>query len=287
MKLTDWLKQVILPIVEKPEDAELFLAASDLKAVEVSEDMQKAFNSKYMTRERALTDESILKEVNKSARGLILDLVDARLKKLAPLLSEDDQKLLLAESNTLNKFDILASSIQNGSKNEDVKKVSEVFRKKEAEYNEKISALEDTLKQKDANFGKQIKDVKLDYALRTMVAGFELAPEFSSDEHKNFLAESTIHSLKQNYKVEFDEKDERVLHLRKEVDGATTDVYEGANIKVTLTDVLKKKYEPYLKKSAGDGKTGEQKKPDEKKKQSLPTDRPITLRDRMAASAGE
>lgn len=282
MKLNDWLRTILVTLVEKPEDADLFLAASDLKNVEVSEDMQKAFGEKYLTRDRALSDEKIITELSKKARGQILDMVDQRMKKIIPLLPEDDQKLLNLESSSLNKLELLANSIPSLSKNEDVKKASETFRQKEADLREKISSLEDTVKQKDANFDKQIKEVKLDYVLRTMVAGFELAPEFSTEEHKNFLAESTIHSLKSNYKIEFDEKDERVLHLRKEVNGATTDVYEGNNVKVTLNDVLKKKYEPYLKKSTGKGDGKEDKNP-EKKKQVIPTDRPLTLREKMAA----
>lgn len=284
MKLTEWLKTVLLPVVEKPEDADLILAASDLKAVEIPEEIQKAFGEKYLTRERAMSDEKIIRELDKKAKGQILDMVDARVKKIIPLLSEEDQKLLALESSSLNKLEILANAIPNLSKNEDVKKASEVFRKKEAELHEKISSLEASVKQKDANFDKQIKDVKLDYALRTMLANFELAPEFSSEKHKNFLADSTIHFLKSNYKVEFDEKDERVLHLRKEVNGATTDVYEG-NVKQTLTDVLKKEYEPYLKKSEGAGK-GDKQNPEPRKQQQLPTDRSLTLREKMAAANG-
>lgn len=284
MKLNDWLKQVLTPLFKTPEEADLFLSASDLKAVEVPEDIQASFSEKYLTRDRALSDEKILNDLNKKARGLILDLVDARVKKIVPLLSDDDQKLLALETNSLTKLELLANAIPNLSKNDDVKKASEAFRHKETELREKISSLEDTVKKKDANFDKQIKDVKLDYALRSLVANFELAPEFANEEQRNFLAESTIHSLKQNYKVEFDEKDERVLHLRKEVEGATTDVYEG-NTKVTLTDVLKKKYEPFLKKSTGGNGNGGQPQPERKQKQQLPTDRPLTLRDKMAAAA--
>lgn len=283
MKLTEWLKTILVSVVEKPEDADLFLSASDLKAVEVPDDIQKAFNERYLTRDRAMSDEKIIRELDKKAKGQILDMVDARVKKIVPLLSEEDQKLLALESSSLNKLEILANAIPNLSKNDDVKKASEAFRKKEADLHEKISLLEDQIKKKDANFDKQIKDVKLDYALRTKVAAFELAPEFNDEEHRNFLADSAIHSLKQSYKVEFDDKDERVLHLRKEVDGATTDVYEG-NTKVTLDDVLKKKYEKFLKKSSGSGSEQGKPNPEQRRKQELPTDRPLTLREKMAAA---
>lgn len=284
MKLTEWLKTILVSVVEKPEDADLFLSASDLKAVEVPDDIQKAFNERYLTRDRAMSDEKIIRELDKKAKGQILDMVDARVKKIVPLLSEEDQKLLALESSSLNKLEILANAIPNLSKNDDVKKASEVFRKKEADLHEKISLLEDQIKKKDANFDKQIKDVKLDYVLRTKVAGFDLAPEFSDEEHRNFLADSTIHFLKSNYKVEFDDKDERVLHLRKEVDGAITDVYEGNNIKVTLDDVLKKRYEKFLKKSSGSGSDQGKPNPEPRKRQELPTDKPLTLREKMAAA---
>lgn len=287
MKLTEWLKGIISPLVDKPEDADLFLSASDLKAVDVTDEMVKAFNQKYLTRERAVTDDDIIKKLGVDARGRVFDSVDNKLKKVLAKLSQEDRDAIDAEKNTLLKFDLLEKAIDNiGSKPDDVKKLNETFRTKETEFREKISALEDTLKQKDANFGKEIKGVKLDYALRSLVAGFDLAPEFSDEKRKTFLAESTIDYLKKNFKLEFDDKDERVIHLRKEVDGLTTDVFEGNNIKVTLNDVLKKEYEPYLKKSNGSGNGKEHTNPqNQPRKQELPTDRPVTLKERMQADA--
>lgn len=280
IKLTDWLKEIIAPIVDKPEDAELFFAASDLKAVELPDDMVAKFNQKYLTRERALTDEEIIKKFSLDAKGKVFGSIDLKINHLKGKLSQEDQDAIDAEKNTLIKMDLLNKALDNlGGKSEDVKKINEAFRKKESEWHEKISSLENTLKEKDATFGKEIQGVKLDYALRSKVAGFKLAPEFSADKHKDFLAESTINNLKKNFKLEFDEKDQSIIHLRKEVDGVITDVYEG-NKKLTLNDVLQKEYEPYIAKSTP-GHTP----PPERPKAELPTDRPVTLRDRILADA--
>lgn len=268
IKLTEWLKDIIAPIVDKPEDAELFLSASDLKAVELPDDMVTKFNQKYLTRERALTDEQIIKKFSIDAKGKVFDSVDLKLKQLKGKLSQEDQDAIDAEKNTLIKLDLLNHALDNLGKNEDVKKINEAFRKKESEWHEKISSLENTLKEKDATFDKEIQGVKLDYALRSKVAGFKLAPEFSADKHKDFLADSTINNLKKNFILEFDEKDQSIIHLRKEVDGVITDVYEG-NKQVTLNDVLQKEYEPYIAKST----PGHTPPPD--RKVQVPTDRPL------------
>jgi hypothetical protein len=285
-KLSEFLKTVLAPTFKKPEDLELFVSASALRDIEVPDEVASEFNNKYLTRERAITDEDLVKKFNKEARGYVFGSVDQKLKKIKGKLSEDDQRAIDAEQDTLVKMELLERALDNlgkGSGAEETKKISEAARKREAELHEKISALEGTLKQKDSNFTNEIKGVKLDYALKSMLSSFELAPEFSSDKHKSFLADSTINSLKKNYILEFDDKDDSIIQLRKNVDGVITDVYEGNN-KLSLTDVLKKEYEPYTKKSTpGDHKNT----PPPPPRNELPTDQPLTLRDRIKAAAAE
>lgn len=282
MKLTDWLKTVMLPLFEKTEDADLFLSASDLKSVEVPEEIQKAFASKYLTRERAATDDEIIRKANVHARGLVFGSVDQKLKKILPMLSAEDQAMITQEPDTLVKLEKLESALGNLSKSDDVKKANETFRKKESEFHEKISALEASTKEKEVNFTKQLNEYKLDYALRNKVSSFKLAPEFSTDKHKEFLASSTIDFLKKNYILEFDEKNQSTIHLRKNVDGTVADVYEG-NTKLTLEDVMKKEYEPYIEKNnAGGGTTP----PHTPKPVVVQSDKPMTLADMQRANAG-
>lgn len=282
MKLNEWLSSIVTPLFDKKEDADLFTAASSLKEIEVPDEVAAKFNQKFLTRERAFTDEDIVKKFNIDARGRVFDSVDLKIKKFLPKLSAEDQAIIAAEPNTLLKLELMDKAIDNLGKNEDVKKINEQWRKREEELHEKIKGLENVVKEKDTTFASKEKEIRTDYALRMKVGGFELAPEFSTEEHKNFLAESTINSLKKNFLVELDEKDQSILHLRKNVDGQITEVFEG-NTKVTLDDLLKKKYEPYLKKSTAD--PGNKSTPPTTKVAPLNDQPAVTLRDKMRAAA--
>ncbi len=285
-KLGDFLKKVLTPVFKKPEELDLFVAASALREMEIPDEVVTDFDAKYLTRERAFTDDEIVKKFNTDARGRVFSSIDLKIKDFLPKISKEDQDAINAESNTLLKMELLNKAMDNLGKNDDVKKLNEAFRKKEAEYHEKLIGFENQIKEKDATFGKQIKEVKLDYALKTKVAGFDLAPEFSSEKHKSFLADSTISALKKNFVLEFDEKDESIIHVRKDTDGVITDVFEG-NKQVTLSDVLTKEYEPYIKKStSGSGHTTTPAPGVKPNQQSIPTDKPLTLRDKMLADAG-
>lgn len=290
MRLTDWLKTVILPLVEKPEDADLFLSASDLKAVEVPEAMVTAFNQKYLTRERALNDEELVKKFQKDSRGMVFGSVDQKIKKLTPFLSLEDKTAIDAEPDTLKKLEILERALpslgKNGSDDEKIKQISAEARKKEKELHDQNENLTKEINNLKSGFESKLKDTKLDYILRTKVMGFELAPEFSEDKRKNFLADSTINRLRQEFVLEFDETNPSTIHLRKNIDGAVKDVYEGNKL-VTLEDVLKKEYDPFLKKSNG----AEGHNPPAPRTQPL-SDQPAnsggqTLRDRILANAGQ
>lgn len=281
MKLNEWLLGITTPLFDKKEEAELFSSASALKEIEVPDDVAAKFNQKFLTRERAFTDEEIVKKFNVDARGRVFDSIDLKIKKILPKFTQEDQAAINSEPNTLLKMELIDKALDNLNKNEDIKKINEAARKREAELHEEIKGLQDVVKQKDTNFASEIKKTKLNYALKNKALGFELAPEFTA-EHKNFLADSTINSLTKDFVLDFDEKDESIIHLRKNVDGQIVDHFEG-NTKVTLDDLLKKKYEPYLKKStAGDN----QNPPPAKATIKPPTDRPITLQDRMRAAEG-
>lgn len=283
MKLNEWLLPIVTQLFEKKEDADMFVAASAMKDIEVPDDVAAKFNQKFLTRERAFTDDEIVKKFNIDARGRVFDSVDLKIKKFIGKLSAEDQAAINAESNTLLKLELLDKALDNLGKNDDVKKINEQWRKREEEIHTKIKGLEDVVKEKETTFAKQVKDIQIDYALKNRVFGFQLASEFDTEEHKNFLAESTINSLRKNYLVELDEKDPSILHLRKNVDGQITEVFEG-NTKVTLDDYLKKKYEPYIKKSTGGSGDTTPPKPT-KVPVTPPSDKPVTLRDKIRDAA--
>lgn len=280
MKFTEWLSSIVTPLFDKKEDADLFVSASAFKDLEIQDDVAAKFNSKFLTRERALTDEEILKKVNTQLKGQVFGSIDQKFKKFIDKLSPEDKAAIDAEPNTLLKMELLSTAIDNLGKNDDVKKLQESFRKKEADFHEKIKGLEGTIKEKDSTFEKKIKENQLDFTLRNKIFSVELAPEFSSDERRNFLADSTISKLKKAYVLQADEKDASIIHLRKEVDGVIVDVYEGNNNLVTLDDVLKKEYEPFTKKSAASTTDTAKSKQIVVQK----TDQPVTLRERILAA---
>lgn len=282
MKLNEWLHEIVTPLFEKKDEADLFTSASALKEIEVPEAITKKFSETFLTRQRAFTDDEIVKKFNIDARGRVFDSVDLKLKRIMPKLSAEDQTAITAEPNTLLKLDMLEKALDNIKGDKDIAKINDAARKREDELHQKIKSVEDALKQKDDNFVKQINEVKVDYAVKNKLFAFDLAPEFANEKHKGFLADSTIHSLKKNFILEVDDKDPSIIHLRKNVDGQIVDHYEG-NTKLTLDDVLKKEYEPYIKKStAGDKSTQPPKTPTAQ----IPSDKPIvTLQDRIKASA--
>lgn len=284
MKLNEWLSGIVTPLFEKKEDADLFVSASALKDIEVPDDIAAKFHQIFLTRERAVTDESLMKKVNADARGRVFDSVDNKMKKFLTKLSAEDQAAINAEPNTLLKLELLDKALDNLGKNDDIQKINEAARKREEELHKKITSLEEEQRVKEGNFAKQIKEVQMDYALKNKVMAFDLAPDFAADHHKNFLADSTIAGLKKNFVLEFDEKDSSIIHLRKNVDGQIVDHFEG-NTKVTLDDYLKKQYDPYVKKNTGGTSTPPGNTPPKQTVATPPSDRPVTLQDRIRAAA--
>lgn len=280
MKLNEWLSPIMAQLFEKKEEADLFVSASALKDIDVPDEVAAKFNQKYLTKERAFADEDVIKKANIDARGRVFDSVDLKIKKFIGKLSTEDQATINAEPNTLLKLELLDKALDGLGKNDDVKKINEQWRKKEDDLHQKISGLETTIKEKESTFTSKVKDIQIDYALKNKLFGFQLASEFDTEEHKNFLAESTINSLRKNFLVELDEKNPSILHLRKNVDGQISEVFEG-NTKVTLDDYLKKKYDPYLKKSGGGTGDTPPKTPPSKVPVTTPSDQPKTLRDKI------
>lgn len=265
MKLNDWLLQIGSNLFEKKEDLTAFTSNPLLKDVEIPDETAAKFDENYLSRSRALNDPDIIAKVNKSLKGQVYDMVDTRINKVIQKFSTEDQELIKNEPNTFKKIELMDLAITNISKNDDVKKVSETARKNEAALREKITELETSNKEKDATFDKKIKENQLDFALKNKIFGIELAPEFLST--KEVLADLKLATLKKNYVLQFDEKDQTKILLRQNVEGLIKEVYEGNKL-VTLDDVLNKEYKDFTKKSTS-GDTP----PDQKKVVVVPQDK--------------
>ncbi len=277
MKRNDFLKSILSKGFTKPEELEAFLASPE---ADVPDDVVNVFNYNYLTRERAVNDEDILKKVNVSLKAQNFGAIDNRIDKLIAKLPAGDQEAIKNEKNTLNRMDLLNTAIDNLDKGKDTEEVSKTFRKLEADYKEKIKGLEATITEKDTTFEKRIKDSQLDFGLRGLISEIELAPEYQNERLKKSITNDLINDLKTKYVLQFDEKDQSTILLRQNVEGLVKAVYEGNN-EVTLPDLLKKELDPFIKKSnAGDNKPSAT-------KTTIPNDKPRggTLLDYRLAQA--
>lgn len=285
MKVSELLKTIIDPIGIKNNDLEAALQASALREIEVPDEVKEKFDRHYFTKERAMNDEEIVKQLRYEARGFTFGLVDEKIKKLLPLLPEEDVAEIKGTQMTIDKFEKLEKAIAkikaSGGSTDDVKKISQKAREIEEQLRGEINKLQNDLRSKEENFEKEIKSRELNYALREKIKSVKLAPEFDADSYKKeFLANSTIDKLTKTYQLEFDESDRSTIKLLKNIDGHLKEVYEG-NTKVTLNDVIAKELEPFTQKSPANTKQSDsnpQPKPFE-----LPSDKPMTLRDLQRA----
>lgn len=288
MKVSDLLKTIIDPIGIKNNDLEAALQASALKDIEIPDEVKDKFDRHYFTKERAMNDEEIVKQLRYEARGFTFGLVDEKIKKLLPLLSEEDAAEIKATPMTIDKFEKLEKAInkiKSSGGGEDSKKISQKAREIEEQLRGDIEKLQNELKSKDETFGKELKAKELGFALREKIKSIKLAPEFDADSFKKeFLANSTIDKLTKSYHLEFDESNRSEIKLLKNIDGHLKEVYEG-NTKITLNDVIAKELEPFTQKSPDPSKQSANNI--QSKRIEAPSDKPKTLRDMIQAGSIE
>jgi hypothetical protein len=289
IKLSDFLATTFKAIGIEQKDSDMILAASALKEIELPEDFQSKFDDSFYTPDRAKAAlESELKPLHFG--HFATDLEKKSLKPIIDSLPDEYKERINGLEKTNRLYNIIKvveeaySHVKNNGSTEDIKKVNEVNRVKVEDLNKKILELDGTLKAKESEFEQRASQIKTDYALRTKIFSFKLAPEF--EKRKEFIAESTLASLKsKNLLVEFDKENSQVMHLRQKKDNAITDVYEG-NTKVSLDNFLEKELSDFTLKSNGSG-TGETTNPSNTTKpvHVIPSDRPQTLQEMIRSGA--
>lgn len=284
MKLNDFLRKVLEPTGLASTDMEMVLSASALKEIEVPDTVEPKFSSFYMTKDRALNDPDINKEINKKLWATYADKSEEKILPIFDSLPEDVKAEMKAipkdEPNRFYKYiEILnkgVGKLKDSTSTEDVKKVSEKFRQTEAELRKQITEQEEALKRKDAEAQKKVDEVFLDYGLRSKISGMEFGEAYAREDLKNLLIDSTIKSLKNDFVLEIDKGNPSKISLRKNQDGALVDVYEGNKL-VTLDEKLAAHLDPYLKKSNGGQQGGNNGGGEQRKRVEIPTDKPKTL----------
>lgn len=284
MKLNDFLRKVLEPTGLASTDMEMVLSASALKEIEVPDTVEPKFSSFYMTKDRAMNDPDINKEINKKLWATYADKSEEKILPIFDSLPEDVKAEMKAipkdEPNRFYKYiEILnkgVGKLKDSTSSEDVKKVSEKFRQTEAELRKQITEHEETIKRKDTEAQKKVDEVFLDYGLRSKISAMEFGEAYAKEDLKNLLIDSTIKSLKTDFVLEIDKGNPTKISLRKNQDGALVDVYEG-NKQVTLDDKLATHLEPYLKKSNGGQQAGNNGGGETRKQVVIQSDKPKTL----------
>ncbi len=287
IKLSDFLSKVFKNVGIEQKDADMILAASSLKEIELPEDFETKFDTGYYTPDRAKSVmETELKPLHFGHFA-----TDVERKALAPIIDSlpDEFKTKIAGLDKTNRiYNILKvvqeayDHVKTSGSGEDVKKVNEKFRVQIEELNKSILDKDVTIKKKDEDFAKREGEIKTDYALLTKINSYKLAPEF--EKRKDFIANLTLNSLKsKNLTVEFDKDNSQVIHLRQVKDGAITDVYEG-NTKVTLDAFLEKELSDFTQKSngGGNGNQNPPSNPQPSNSNQIPSDRSLTLQEMRA-----
>jgi hypothetical protein len=293
IKASDFLRQVLEPLNLNDNDVEAALQASGLKEVELPAMVKDKFNAGYLTPERAASDDRVLSK----ARGMAYAMVEQKFSKhILPKLKEDDQKLVNDATSIFDKILVIEKaiekSLENPNASEDVKKLQEAWRKKESEYNTQIGALQKEKKETEENKAKEIESIKMDFALRSKISNVELAEEWATNaEYKDFLANSNIDFLKKNYVLQFDEQNPSTILLRKQSEGGLVDVYEyegkpkDDKKAYTLEDVIDRRFDKFKKKSNADVDK-DKPKPQKTNLLTLPSDKPLTLKQLQQQAAG-
>jgi hypothetical protein len=254
-KLTEILNNLFKSIGIEQKDADMILAASALKEIELPEDFDAKFSAAYYTPDRAKSElgpkfkteywSHFATDIEKFVDPIIETLPD-EFKSRAEGLDKTNR--------VYRKIDLIKEGlghVKNNQSTDDVKKVTEKFRKEVEDLNKKIIDQDVVLKKKDSDFASRESEIKTDYALRTKILSHKFAPEF--EKRKDFIADLTLDSLKKgNFLVEFDQDNSQVMHLRQKKDGAITDVYKG-NTQVTLDNYLEEQLSDFTLKSNGGG----------------------------------
>lgn len=260
MKISDLLSKIFPASAFADNDLSAAFSASGLKDVEVPDETINKFNNYYLTRERAANDSDVAKELKAKHWGHFADTIEKDIKKIVATLPDEwkTKYYSIPETQQNGIYDRIAvlkeavSHIAEKGLGEDVKTLSEKYRKAEKELREQAAAADDKVKKLTEEFASKEQGIKMNYALRSKLTGLlpKLDPNLlKTDVQKNFLIDSTITGLQSEYLLEFDKENPSTINFLKK---DRTDVYEG-NTKITLDHFLEKQLEPYTVKNNSNG----------------------------------
>lgn len=258
MNIREFLTKILPSQAFPDNDLAAALTASGLKDVEVPDTTLDKFNGYYMTIDRAKNDPEVAKAHKTKHWAYFADVVEKRIKPMIALMPEAIQTRYYdiavdKVDGIYERLDVLKdgfSEVSTTGKSEDVKAAAEKFRKMEKELRDQITSEQAKAKKLEEDFAQKESGIKINYALRAKLVDQlpKLDPNLvKSQAQKDFIIDSTIHSLQAGYLLEFDKENPASINfLNKD----RTGVFEG-NTAVTLDKFIEKQLEPYVVKNNG------------------------------------
>ncbi len=246
MKLKDFLKNIADQAQIKDSDFETVLAASALADVDIPDKFNAEFLSKYLTKDRALNDPSIVGELQKKFNKTAFDAFDEKITGFLDLIDTEDVDKIKGTKETYEKYDILKAGLKKmkaktpkGGVNEDANKILE-------EKNNEIKTLRDGYEAKLKLQNENLQDIAASSVLTSKILAFNFADAFKP--LKDSLAELTVNKVKQaGYKLALDKGALKIYQKVNDSD-SWVEAFEG-NEKLTPEKLLTKELDPYIAKA--------------------------------------
>jgi hypothetical protein len=252
-------------------DYAAFLGASALKDIEVPKVVVDSLNTGLLTKDAAINNPDIYKDIEIRAKGKFLGIMDNKANQLLDAFkdyfTEEQIQQIKSEKDTPTKYELiyktLPTSVSEKLKAQDAtgKKQTEAdLRKIEEDYNNKFKTeketLENTWKEKYEAREKEFKSTLISKDLSQKIFSFNLIDNIPGG--KDFLANAIIKSISEEYHLATNEKGG--IELRR-LDDPEKEVFVN-NTKQTIDIVLSEKLKDFVKKSdvPTSGSNGQQSK---------------------------
>lgn len=262
--------EVLAKALENPALAEL----------ELGDAIEKDFDDRLLTRERAENDPQITKKITDKAKKDVFDRVDSIAKGYLSMVDPEDATDIESTFLTFEKLEKLQASLKKslekakgaGASADVVKlqaKIQEIETQKNAELKKKDEDWTAKLQAKES----ELTNANLDYILKTKILAHTFAKEYADD--KESIAELKIAKLK-NGNILSLEKDGSIKVQYKSDDGILHERFNG-NEKVTVDQLIKAEIEKFTKKHDGGNDDGQEGKNKQKFKETDGNDTGKTL----------
>jgi hypothetical protein len=239
MKVSEFLKSINGNLkLELPEDV---LAKLD---IDLPETFDARFSEVYLTKERAMSDDTVISEITKKSNKAAFTAIDEQVKELLTFVSDEDKQKINSVFSTAEKVKLLKPALDVALTKVKGKATQEDVRKVEEEWSGKVAAIQATAKAEKEALAKNLQDQQFDFYVANKLSGYNVTKEFTPMRDKiNQMALIDLRS--KGYRYEFENG---VVAVRQEKDGVVRDVFNGDK-KVTLENLLDGFIDPFIAKS--------------------------------------